>query len=108
MEIRDRFGSIPAELETFIEVLGLKQSLKNLGVIKADISTDKIKITFMDGQKKVDVKTLIQFVAEYGENAKLYPPASLELRLKPFVAKEDTHVQIIQKTRKILMQLITK
>ena len=106
MEMKDRFGSIPTELETFVEVLDLKQSFKSLGVIKADISLDRIKITFIHGQKKVQAEKLVQFIKEYGENAKLYPPASLELRLKTFTDKDDTHAQILRKAKNILVQLI--
>jgi len=107
MEMKDKFGSIPTELATFMEVLDLKQSFKSMGVLKADISLDRIKVTFMQGQKKVQAEKLVQFIKEYGENAKLYPPASLELRLKSFIAQEDTHAQILRKAKNILMQLVT-
>ncbi len=105
VELKDRFGNIPPELETFIELLDLKQSLKKLGVSKADIYPDRIKITFIDGQKKVSVKTLLDFVTEYQKNAKLYPPASLEFRLQGFINKEDSNVKILQMAKKILGQL---
>ncbi len=106
LELKDRFGAIPQELEVFMEVLELKQSFKLMGVNKADIYPDRIKITFIDGQKKVEVKKLLDFVSEYQKNAKLYPPASLELKLQNLVLPSDNNLQILQKAKKILLQLL--
>lgn len=105
MELRDRFGSLPNELETFLQVLDLKQFFKNIGVIKADISLERARITFQNGQKKVAVETLLAFVTKYQTNAKLYPPASLEVRLAPFIQKEDSYAHILQKIKLLFMPL---
>ena len=42
MELRDRYGQLPAEMLTFIEVLDFKFEMKNIGVYKADIYAEKL------------------------------------------------------------------
>lgn len=105
MELRDRYGQIPPELETFIEVLDFKFDMKNIGVYKADIFADRVKVSFMDGQRKVEAESLIKFIQKYSMCAKLYPPASLEIQLKDFVQKGDGNAQIIRRAKDLLLSL---
>lgn len=106
MELRDRYGQIPAELETFIEVLGFKYDMKTIGVYKADIFADRVKVSFMDGQRKVEAESLIKFIQKYSKAAKLYPPASLEIQLKDFVQKGDSNARIIRRAKDLLLSLV--
>ena len=108
MELRDKYGQIPQALETFIEVLDFKYDMKQIGVYKADIYLDRVKVSFMDGQRKVEAETLIKFIQKNKDIAKLYPPASLEIQLKSFVQKDDTNAQIIRKAKNILLSLAEK
>ncbi len=108
MELRDRYGQLPSELLTFMEVLDFKYEMKNIGVYKADIYADRVKVSFMDGQRKVEAETLIKFIQKYTESAKLYPPASLEIQLKDFVGKEDGNAEIICKAKNLLLSLKEK
>lgn len=108
MELRDRYGQIPPELETFIEVLDFKFDMKNIGVCKADIFADRIKVSFMDGQRRVEAETLIKFIQKYSKSAKLYPPASLEIKLAEFVRKGDSNAQIIRRAKELLLTLAGK
>lgn len=105
MELRDRYGQIPAELETFIEVLDFKFDMKNIGVYKADIFADRVKVSFMDGQRKVEAETLVRFIQKHGSSAKLYPPASLEIRLEGFAQKGDSHAKLIRRAKELLLSL---
>ncbi len=108
MELRDRYGQLPSELLTFMEVLDFKYEMKNIGVYKADIYADRVKVSFMDGQRKVEAETLIKFIQKYTESAKLHPPASLEIQLKDFVGKEDGNAEIICKAKNLLLSLKEK
>lgn len=108
MELRDRYGQLPAEMLTFIEVLDFKFEMKNIGVYKADIYADRVKVSFMDGQKKVAVETLIKFIQKNSRTAKLYPPASLEIQLKDFVQKADSNAQIVRTAKNLLLSLKDK
>lgn len=108
MELRDRYGQIPAELETFIEVLDFKFDMKNIGVYKADIYADRVKVSFMDGQRKVEAETLIKFIQKNSKTAKLYPPASLEVQLGGIAEKGDSHARIIRRAKEMLLSLAKK
>lgn len=82
-EIRDRFGALPAELENFAAVIGLKRYLTAVCVQKADIFSDKIRVAFGEGAN-LDPSRLIGFVTsmqESGVAVRLHPPAVLELPL---------------------------
>lgn len=105
IELKDRFGSIPKELETFFALLSVKQTLNSLGISKADIHADRIRVSFADGQNNVHVDKLIGFVTKHANFAKLYPPASLELLLSVFVDKNDSHAAILYKAKDVLLEL---
>lgn len=82
-EMRDRFGPLPPELENFIAVLAFKRFVSALGVQKADIYPDKVRLTFFE-KASIDPAKLIAFVMELQQKDKtvrLQPPAVLELRL---------------------------
>jgi transcription-repair coupling factor (superfamily II helicase) len=83
LEIRDRFGPMPQELENFAAVLAFKRFLGQAAVSKADIFADKLRLSFSAGSP-VAPEALIAFVMErqkQGLAVKLHPPAVLELPL---------------------------
>ncbi len=82
MELRDRFGPLPEELDTFLAVLDLKDAVNALGVGRADIFPERVRFTFMENQSKVKPEQLVRLVTHHADRAKLFPPAGLELRLK--------------------------
>ena len=82
-EIRDRFGKIPDELETFIQVLKVKQKLSLLNVIRADLFEHKLILSWPEDMQKIDPLALVKWIEENQSLARLLPPAKLELRLEP-------------------------
>ncbi len=89
-EMRDRFGPLPAELETFTAVLGFKAYLSSIGVQKADIYPDRLRLSF-GPEARLDPAALVAFVAAKGAEGlavRLHPPAVLELPLA--VASDPT------------------
>jgi transcription-repair coupling factor (superfamily II helicase) len=89
-EIRDRFGKIPDELETFIQVLKVKQKLSLLNVSRADLFEQKIIISWPEDRQQpgeeqrqgIDPLALVGWVEKNQTLARLLPPGKLELRLK--------------------------
>ncbi len=82
LELKDRYGNIPPELQVFIAVLLCKQSLHEMEALKADILSHRIRITWPDRPKKLDLQKLLAFVAKNPNKAKLVPPTSLEIRFE--------------------------
>lgn len=81
MELRDRFGPVPEELETFLAVLALKEKVNTLGVARADLFPDRVRVTWANGQQRVSPEALVRLVTTQAGRARLFPPASMELRL---------------------------
>lgn len=81
MELRDRFGPLPEELETFVSVLAFKWQVNRLGIARADLFPDRIRVTWADGQSCVRPEALVRLITAHAERARLFPPASMELRL---------------------------
>lgn len=82
-EIRDRFGPLPPELENFTAVLAFKRFLSSACVQKADIFPDKVRLAFAEGAG-LEPARIVEFVTTMqarGVNARLHPPAVLELPL---------------------------
>ncbi len=79
-EIRDRFGHLPEELETFLGVLRIKQVLSRLQVDRAELYPGRAVISWSDNAIAADPHRLIAWVGERTERAKIVPPAKLELR----------------------------
>jgi transcription-repair coupling factor (superfamily II helicase) len=74
---------LPPELENFCAVLTFKRYLSKIGVQKAHIFSDRLRLEFGEGMA-IDPARLIGFVLalrESGKNARLHPPAVLELPL---------------------------
>lgn len=89
-EMRDRFGSLPQELENFVAAVSFKQFLSALGVLKADISPKKLRLTFAE-DAPMDPARLVAFVSEekqQGRQVRLQPPALLEMALPEGNAQE--------------------
>ncbi|MDL2280161.1 transcription-repair coupling factor, partial [Desulfovibrio sp. OttesenSCG-928-G11] len=104
-EMRDRFGPLPVEAENFVAVLAFKRYLTDIGVQKADIFSDKLRLAFA-GNAAVDPAALVDFVQQErgrGLNVRLQPPAVLELplsgeRLDQALARAGTLLATLEKT----------
>ncbi|MDR0827668.1 MAG: transcription-repair coupling factor [Desulfovibrio sp.] len=84
LEISDRFGRLPQELENFVAVLNFKRYLGKHEVNKADIFPDRLRLTFA-GDARLDPARLVAFVLDArAKNARmrLVPPGTLELSLE--------------------------
>lgn len=81
MEMRDRYGVFPPELETFLALLVLKRQLRRMQVQRADIYPDKVRLVWDERQTAVDIGRLIEWVGQHADRARLQPPATLEWRL---------------------------
>lgn len=79
-EIRDRFGPLPGELETFLGVLRLKQTLSRLQAARAELYPGRVVVTWEEQAAAVDPGMLLGWIEERQERAKLLPPAKLEVR----------------------------
>ena len=79
-EIRDRFGALPTELETFFGVLRLKQTLSQLQATRAELYPGRVVITWGEQAAAVNPEKIIGWIGERQDRAKLLPPAKLEVR----------------------------
>jgi transcription-repair coupling factor (superfamily II helicase) len=97
-EIRDRFGHLPRELETFLGVLRLKQTLSRLRAARAELYPARGVISWGDGAPAVSTEALLAWVARRDGRARLLPPAKLEIRYdtdQPIrVALENTAAEL--------------
>ena len=75
-EIRDRFGPPPPEVDNFLAVLGLKQVLARLGVVKAEITPAKLTVSFEGDGVAVATERLVAFVGER-DGVRLLPPGKI-------------------------------
>lgn len=89
LELRDRFGVLPKELKAFIAVLNFKQFLTEAQVIKAEIYEDKVKLVWSEKQTVVSFDNLMLFISKQSDKVKLFPPATLEIKLDVNIPLED-------------------
>ena len=75
--------TFPEALETFLAVLAFKARVNELGVARADLWADRVRVTWADGQKKVQPEAIVQLVLAHRDRIRLQPPATLELALVP-------------------------
>ncbi len=99
LELRDRFGPFPPELEAFIRVLGLKRLFMRMQVVKADLHPERLRVTFAADQTAVAPEALVDLVKRLP--ARLIPPATLELRLDG-----ESTLERLEKGRAILLSLL--
>ena len=88
-------------LETFLAVLSFKDSVNALGVARADILSDRVRVTWADGQKKVQPEAIVQLVLAHRDRIRLQPPATLELSL----LAEGTAARKLEEARALLEEL---
>nr|WP_287410213.1 transcription-repair coupling factor [Pseudodesulfovibrio sp.] len=79
-ELRDRFGPLPEELDSFFGVLRLKQTLSRLQAARAELYPGRAVVTWSDNAIAVSPEKLMQWVAARGDMTRIVPPAKLEIR----------------------------
>ena len=89
LEMRDRFGVFPEPLDNFIQVLILKRFLTRIQVRKADISPDRLKLSWGESSTAVDPARYVSWVSSRPKIVRVLSPTSLELRLPVEGAFED-------------------
>ncbi|CCH47713.1 transcription-repair coupling factor [Pseudodesulfovibrio piezophilus] len=87
-EIKDRFGHLPQQLETFFGVLHIKQSLSRLQAERAELYPGRVVVTW-GAQSSVNPAELMGWINERIERAKLLPPTKLELRYTDSISMRE-------------------
>ena len=80
LELRDRFGHLPEELQGFLAVLELKWFLSEVQAARADIHADRVRIAWDEGQTAIAPERIPAFLAT-NTAVRLLPPATLEWKL---------------------------
>jgi transcription-repair coupling factor (superfamily II helicase) len=80
LELRDRFGPLPQEVENFRSVLDMKAFFTSLHVREAALYPDRTRLIWEQGQQAVSAARLVALVAGT-KGARLVPPATLEYPL---------------------------
>jgi len=80
LELRDRFGPLPQEVESFMAVLDMKAFFTSLQVREATLYPDRARLTWTEGQQTVSAAHLVTLVSGT-KGARLVPPATLEYPL---------------------------
>ena len=80
LELRDRFGHLPEELQVFLAVLELKWFLSEVQAARADIHADRVRIAWDEGQTAIAPERIPAFLAT-NTAVRLLPPATLEWKL---------------------------
>ncbi|MCJ2163752.1 MULTISPECIES: transcription-repair coupling factor [unclassified Pseudodesulfovibrio] len=79
-EIRDRFGSLPDELDAFFGVLRLKLTLSRMQAARAELYPGRAVVTWKDNAIAVSPDELMKWVGDRSDTARIIPPAKLEIR----------------------------
>ncbi len=81
-DMRDRFGSLPEALKTFVAVLMIKIDVRRLGAVRVDLFEERALLHWDETRHNVDLSKLMIWVDENAQNARILPPAKLELRMQ--------------------------
>lgn len=81
-DMRDRFGSLPEALKTFVAVLMIKIDARRLGVVRLDLFEGRALLHWDETRHNLDLVQLMHWVGEQSACAKILPPAKLELRME--------------------------
>ncbi len=97
LELRDKFGTIPEALNTFLAVLDLKELASALQVTKADIYAEHLKLTWSLNKKQseiISIHSILELTNKHKERMKLVPPESLEIKYAKNLTKTQALVEI--------------
>ena len=80
-ELRDRFGPWPEQVGNFLAVISFKRFLNSIGVHKADIHPERLRLSFVEKRLRLDPAKLVAWATQSGGQARLLPPSGLEMLL---------------------------
>ncbi len=97
LELRDKFGTLPEELNTFLAVLDVKEIASQLQVTKADIYPEHIRLTWSLSKKQselISINSILELIAKNKTRMKLVPPESLDIKYLDNLNKTQALVEI--------------
>jgi transcription-repair coupling factor (superfamily II helicase) len=100
-DMRDRFGSLPEALKTFVAVLMIKIDARRLGAVRVDLFEERAVIHWDETRHNVDLARLMAWVGDNAAIARIMPPAKLELR----IAKSASPTQAMHALKDMLLAL---
>ncbi len=103
LEISDRFGNPPVQLENLAAVIKLKRQLSLLKVERADLYASRIVMHWSEDVQPVDPQVFIQWMEENQDSVKFDPPAKLELRPQGI----DSIFEVVTEAKLLLEKLRT-
>ncbi|MGF1510925.1 MAG: transcription-repair coupling factor [Myxococcota bacterium] len=107
-ELTDMFGNPPAEVESLIQVMLLKQRLSRVGALGLDYGATtktmpaRIVLRFDDEEPMVSPDQLVRFVQAAPDRRKMTPEGKLVVHLEPF----EEIVDVLQQSKDRLDELI--
>ncbi|MFW5730283.1 MAG: transcription-repair coupling factor [Desulfonatronovibrionaceae bacterium] len=93
-EIKDRFGHLPLELDCFVNVLKIKQTIRTLGAVRADFQENRCVLEWPEDTAVLNPAGLVAWVEKNQKQSRLLPPSKLELRLSNNESIEKFLVQV--------------
>lgn len=81
IELQDRFGKIPTQIDILLISLTLRKLLSMLGVIKVSINEKNIVIEWKNGQQVIEPHYIMQWVGYNRDCLSIIPPSSVEYRM---------------------------
>mgnify|MGYP003306468374 CR=1 FL=1 len=88
-------------LETFLAVLAFKRSANELGIARADIHPERVRLTWADGQKQVQPESIVRMVLAHKDSVRLQPPSTIEIAMPA----EGTRAAALESVRAMLAML---
>jgi len=82
-----------------------KEIINAMGISRADIHLDRMKVVFMDGQTKIHPDRILSFALANQEQVKMHPPQSLELRLSSSQKELNNPAERIRKLKELLVSI---
>ncbi len=81
-ELLDRFGPLPPEGRNLLELVRLKNHLRQLGIRRLDVRNGLALVKFAEPER-LDLARLLKLLHEYPQRWRLSPDQSLQLQLEP-------------------------
>ncbi len=100
-ELRERFGPVPALVDSFLRVMDLRRTLKTCMVVRANRIGSAVNLQFHP-EAPVDVDRLVEVAHSDPQRYKL--SADFQLRVQPIAHDWDGVVEEIQSVLQSLMQ----
>ncbi|MCF8462668.1 MAG: transcription-repair coupling factor [Rickettsiaceae bacterium] len=96
-EMIDRFGPIPNEMNNLIEILRIKHTCKNLGIVKLDAGSSFYSLKLIDGSPLID--KLLKFSIKFPNKIQIKPDN------KVIINSNLNEADLIKRTKEFLYRL---